>query len=129
MKFYVEINLNKIMLPPTPTQLYLVLIWFRHKISFVTSFTISKWLKKYYRYYNFFIKINIKYQDVYQPFIFLLILFNDSAKFKCAYFTFPRRGKICLFPNRKAIMERILILVRKELFHIRYTPCIIFFCF
>ena len=31
------------MLPPTPTQLYLVSIKFRRKISFVTSFTISDW--------------------------------------------------------------------------------------
>ena len=36
------------MLPPTPTKLYLVSIRFRRKISFVTSFTISKCLKKYY---------------------------------------------------------------------------------
>ena len=36
------------MLPPTPTQLYLVSIRFQRKISFVTSFTISNWLKKYY---------------------------------------------------------------------------------
>ena len=36
------------MLPPTLTQLYLVSIRFRRKISFVTSFTISDWLKKYY---------------------------------------------------------------------------------
>ena len=36
------------MLPPTPTQLYLVWIIFRRKISFVTSFAISMWLKKYY---------------------------------------------------------------------------------
>ena len=36
------------MLPPTPTQLYFVSIRFRRKISFVTSFTISNWLKKYY---------------------------------------------------------------------------------
>jgi hypothetical protein len=34
------------MLPPTPTQHYL--FWIRLKISFVTSFTISKWLKKHY---------------------------------------------------------------------------------
>ena len=40
------------MLPPTPTQLYLVSIRFRHKISFVTTFTFSNWLKKYY--YNSF---------------------------------------------------------------------------
>ena len=33
---------------PNPTQLYLVWIWFWRKISFVMSFTISKWLKKYY---------------------------------------------------------------------------------
>ena len=32
---------------PHPTQLYLVWIRFRRKISSVTSFTISKWLKKY----------------------------------------------------------------------------------
>ena len=37
-----------IMLPPTPTQHYLVSIRLQRKISFVTSFTISKWLKKYY---------------------------------------------------------------------------------
>ena len=36
------------MLPPTSTQLYHVSIRFRRKISFVTSFTISNWLKKYY---------------------------------------------------------------------------------
>ena len=36
------------MLPHTPTQLYLVSIRFRRKISFVTSFTISNRLKKYY---------------------------------------------------------------------------------
>ena len=36
------------MLPPTPTQHYLLWIRFRRKISYVTSFTISKWLKKYY---------------------------------------------------------------------------------
>ena len=36
------------MLPPTPTQLYLVWIRFRRQISFVTTFIISKWLKKYY---------------------------------------------------------------------------------
>ena len=36
------------MLPPTPTQHYLVWIRFRHKIFFFASFTISKWLKKYY---------------------------------------------------------------------------------
>ena len=36
------------MLPPTPTQLYLVWIIFRLKIPFVTSCTISKWLKKNY---------------------------------------------------------------------------------
>ena len=38
------------MLPPAPTQLYLGWIRFRRKISFVMSFTISKWLKKYYSY-------------------------------------------------------------------------------
>ena len=36
------------MLPPTPTQLHLVSIRFRRKISCVTSFTISNRLKKYY---------------------------------------------------------------------------------
>ena len=36
---------NKIMLPPTPTQKYNDSIRFRRKMSFVTSFTISKWLK------------------------------------------------------------------------------------
>ena len=36
------------MLPPKPTQLYLVSIKFRSEISFVTSFTISNRLKKYY---------------------------------------------------------------------------------
>ena len=36
---------------PTPTQLYLVWIRFRRKISFDTSFTISKWLKKYYSFF------------------------------------------------------------------------------
>ena len=37
------------MLPPTPTQQhYLVLIRLQRKISFVASFTISRWLKKYY---------------------------------------------------------------------------------
>ena len=35
-------------MPPTPTQLNLVSIRFRRKISFVTSFTIFNWLKKYY---------------------------------------------------------------------------------
>ena len=35
-------------MPPSPTQLYLVSSRFRRKISFVTSFTISNWLKKYY---------------------------------------------------------------------------------
>ena len=33
------------MLPPNPKQHYLVLIRLQRKISFVTSFTISKWLK------------------------------------------------------------------------------------
>ena len=36
------------MLPPTLNQLYLVSIRFWCKISFVMSFTISKWLKKSY---------------------------------------------------------------------------------
>ena len=31
-----------------PYQHYLVWIRLQHKISFVASFTISKWLKKYY---------------------------------------------------------------------------------
>ena len=35
------------MLPQTTTQHYLVWIRLQLKISFVTSFTISKWLKKY----------------------------------------------------------------------------------
>ena len=39
------------MLPPTPTQLYLVSIRFWRKISFVTSFIISNWPKKYYYSY------------------------------------------------------------------------------
>ena len=46
------------MLPHTPTQFYLVWIRFWRKISFVTSFTISKWLKKYYFR---------TYSDVYTP--------------------------------------------------------------
>ena len=38
------------MLPPTPTQHYLVLIRFQRKISFVASFTISRRLEKYYAF-------------------------------------------------------------------------------
>ena len=37
---------NKIMLPSTPTQHYLVWIKLQRKISLVTSFTLSKWLKR-----------------------------------------------------------------------------------
>ena len=44
------------MLPPTPTQHYLVLITLQRIISFVMSFTISRWLKKYYYYDTFFIE-------------------------------------------------------------------------
>ena len=36
---------RKIMLPPTPTQHYLVWNTVQRKISSVTSFSISKWLK------------------------------------------------------------------------------------
>ena len=50
------------MLPPTPTQLYLVSIKFRRKISFVTSFTISDWLKKYYCFR--FLKAGMKPEQI-----------------------------------------------------------------
>ena len=46
--------LNKMMLSPTPTQYYLVRIRLQRIISFVTSFKISKWLKKYYFMLRFF---------------------------------------------------------------------------
>ena len=38
------------MLPPTPTQHYLVLIRLQRKFSFIMSFTIFKYPKKYYSY-------------------------------------------------------------------------------
>ena len=44
---------NKIMLPSTPTQHYLVWIRLQLRISFVTSFTSYKLLKKYYFKFNY----------------------------------------------------------------------------
>ena len=52
------------MLPPTPTQLHLVSIRFRRKISFVTSFTISNRLKKYYFWSAKFWKQYVKAHNV-----------------------------------------------------------------
>ena len=54
----------------TPTQHYLVWIRFQRKISFVTSFTISKWLKKYLLY----IELSLSDQDYNK--IYDLIPFN-----------------------------------------------------
>ena len=39
---------------PTPTQHYLVWIRLQRKTSFVTSFTISNWIKKYYYMCNMY---------------------------------------------------------------------------
>ena len=49
----VEIYSKQDNVAPHPKKIYLVWIRFRRKISFVTSFTISKWLKKYH--YQFWI--------------------------------------------------------------------------
>ena len=57
------------MLPPTPTQLYLVSIRFRRKISFDTSFTISNLLKKYYCIQEIFVLFRFK--DFWYTKIFL----------------------------------------------------------
>ena len=66
------------MLPPTPTQFYLVWIRFRRKISFVMSFTISEWLKKYY-----FI-VNIKSLKLY-------LRTNGTLKHKPHFFRYVDR--------------------------------------
>ena len=43
--YFFSVNCHKIVLQSTSIQHYLGLIRFQRKISFVTSFTISKWLK------------------------------------------------------------------------------------
>ena len=77
------------MFPNTPTQLSLVSIRFRRKISFVTSFTISNWLKKYYfhvlLFYDFFCFFlvylyvwlrfrMIRFRKFYNIFIWVLVI-------------------------------------------------------
>ena len=68
------------MLPPTPTQLYFVWI----KISFIMSFSIFKWLKKYY--------------SVDQKYITEKVLYNIVEK-NCLFIFKPN-----LFPKRDEYM-------------------------
>ena len=64
MKFFGwNLIYNNMMLPPTPTQYYLVWIRLQCKNSILPSFTISKWLKKYYddgpKIYSHIVSTNI----------------------------------------------------------------------
>ena len=69
------------MLPPiTPTQHYLVLIRLQHEISFLTSFTIFKRLKKYYSFYMSWNIFNYNFIIKASPQIFFFIQFLNIQK-------------------------------------------------
>ena len=70
-----------IMLTPIATQHYLVLITLQCKISFVASFTISMWLKKYYYNYTITQHMGREKGDTFMYlFMFcLLIVFLHSS--------------------------------------------------
>ena len=96
---------NKIIMPPTRTQHYLFLIIFRHKIIFVTSFTIFNWLKKYY--YNI-----LGGQLIYDQKIIKLFVYGQL---KNQYmYTFKDHCKIFL-RTRISILHEAIKSVKQEL--------------
>ena len=64
------------MLPTTPTKHYLVWNRLQRITSFVKSFKIYKWLKKYYSIYFFF--KSFKFSGYYKPNILICLRYYNS---------------------------------------------------
>ena len=69
---------------PTPTQHYLVWNRLQRKISFVTSFTISKWLKKYYYHARLLVDWSIYNSLIFQQ--MHKVWLSNFVKFMASHF-------------------------------------------